>query len=181
MKTNAFLGIAISVAAAIPALSDYVYEGKWGSRGNSPGQFENPYEVALNPNGNVYVIDTYNNRVQYFTGTGSFLGRWGTYGSGNGEFRYPEGITVAPNGNVYVADTQRHRIQYFTAAGSFLGKWGTRGSGNGELYWPAGVAPSPTATRVYVADTFNYRIQYFRWTEPAVAPSSVGRIKALFR
>jgi len=120
------------------------------------------------------------NRVQYFTASGSFLGKWGWGGSGNGQFNTPYGIAVANDGTVFVADNAHHRIQYFTASGSFLGKWGTRGSGNGEFAWPRDVAISKTGARAYVADYNNHRIQYFNRNEPAVAPASLGRIKALF-
>jgi tripartite motif-containing protein 71 len=88
------------VTAAIPALGDYVYEGHWGSLGSGEGQFNWPIGIALAPNGNIYVADKYNHRIQYFTWNGSFRGSWGTYGTGDGNFSHPEGVTVTPNGNV---------------------------------------------------------------------------------
>jgi hypothetical protein len=72
-------------------------------------------------------------------------------------------------------------VQYFSSSGSFLGKWGESGQGNGQFNTPLGVAPLPDGTRVHVADSYNHRIQYFRDTYPAVVPSSLGRIKGLFR
>ncbi len=72
-------------------------------------------------------------------------------------------------------------LRRYTVSGSFLGKWGTPGRGNGEFDWPWGVAVTATGGRIYVADHSNHRIQYFRWSPAAVVPSSVGRIKALFR
>jgi tripartite motif-containing protein 71 len=130
MKKATFFTVTVTVLAITAALGEYVYEGQWGTRGAGNGQFDRPREVSLAPNGNVYVVDTYNSRIQYFSPTGVYLGKWGSRGTGNGYFNSPEGIAVAPNGNVYVADTQRHRIQYFTANGSFLGKWGTEGTGD---------------------------------------------------
>jgi len=73
------------------------------------------------------------------------------------------------------------RIQYFTAAGSFLGSLGRLGSGKGEFTNPQDLGFSRAGNRLYVADTDNNRIQYFRWSDPAVAPTSLGRVKALFR
>jgi tripartite motif-containing protein 71 len=110
MKRNVFLGVMVLVTAAIPALGDYVYEGQWGSLGSGEGQFNWPIGIALAPNGNIYVADKYNHRIQYFTWNGSFRGSWGTYGTGDGNFSHPEGVTVTPNGNVYVADTQNDRV-----------------------------------------------------------------------
>jgi DNA-binding beta-propeller fold protein YncE len=129
----------------------------------------------------VYVADTYNNRVQYFTQNGSFIGKWGTIGSGMGEFHYPVGITIGGNGNVFVADYDNHRVHVFTASGSFLTMWGYKGSGAGQFHHPRGVGLSLTEARIYVAERDNYRVQYFNRNEPAVAPASLGRVKALFR
>jgi DNA-binding beta-propeller fold protein YncE len=84
-------------------------------------------------------------------------------------------------GIVYVADARNHRVQYFTPSGSFLGKWGSFGTGNGQFNWPSAVGVTANGARVYVADYRNHRIQYFRESLPTVTPSSVGRIKALFR
>jgi DNA-binding beta-propeller fold protein YncE len=72
-------------------------------------------------------------------------------------------------------------VQYFTAAGSFVGLVGLYGSGEGEFINPLDVGFSGDGNRLYVADTDNNRIQYFRWSDPAVKPASLGRVKALFR
>jgi tripartite motif-containing protein 71 len=137
--------------------------------------------VAVAPNGNVYVTDSYNHRIQRFTAAGKFLGWWGHSGTGVGEFSVPSGLNNAINGYVYVADTNNHRIQHFTATGSFLGKWGKQGSGKGEFLFPLGVAVNREHDRAYVADSVNNRIQYFKDVDHAVAPTSLGRVRALFR
>nr|NIT36459.1 6-bladed beta-propeller [candidate division Zixibacteria bacterium] len=89
---------------------------------------------------------------------------------------------VVSNGNIYVVDSNNHRIQYFTSSGSFLGKWGSEGTGNGQFSYPRGIAVTPDGAYFYVADCSNHRIQYFVDDQQfAVAPSSLGRIKTLFR
>ncbi len=110
----------------------------------------------------------------------SYGGCWGSFGSGDGQFNEPKGIAVAPDYAVYVADSRNHRVQYFTPMGSFLGKWGSYGTGPGEFSYPVGIAVAPNGY-VYVTEEGNYRVQYFRWSEPAVSPTSLGRVKALFR
>jgi len=175
---------AALLVGAASAGAGYVYAGQWGSIGAGAGQFVYPCGVAIAPaSGYVYVSDSGNHRVQYFTAAGSFLGKWGSVGSGNGQFYWPEGVAFAPaRGYVYVADSANDRIQYFTPSGSFLGKWGSSGYGNGQFRHPEGVAFAPASGYVFVSDYGNHRIQYFRWrSEPAVAPASVGKIKALFR
>ncbi len=162
--------LAITTAAALGALAAFcawggwVYEGQWGSRGSGNGQFDDPGGVEVAPNGNVYVGDQYNHRIQYFTPTGSFLGKWGSFGSGNGQFDGPAGVAVAFTGNVYVTEDgayyENYRVQYFTSSGSYLGKWGSKGTGNGQFNGPLGVAVAPNGN-VCVADRQNHRIQYF--------------------
>ena len=156
--------------------------GKWGRRGSGDGDFKDPVAVAFSPNGaRVYVADFFNDRVQCFTRAGTFLGKWGSRGTGNGQFRGPNGLAVTPDGTVFVSDNNNDRVQYFTPNGSFLGKWGTPGSGNGQFDGLWGLASSPSGVRLYVADAGNYRIQYFNRNKPAVTPTSLGRVKALFR
>src|SRR5262245_1852649 len=97
----------ICVAAGLPtsALAQpSTYLMQVGTLGSAPGQFNEPYGVALDATGNVYVVDTQNHRVQEFTSTGGFIRLWGSQGNGDGQFQYPLGIAVAPNGNVYVTD-----------------------------------------------------------------------------
>ncbi len=175
------LVIAAVTALAAAAYGAWVYEGKWGTRGSGNGQFEEPGAIGIAANGNVYIGDQYNHRIQYFTSTGSFLGKWGKYGTGDGEFNRPVIPKVAPNGNVYVTDYNNHRIQYFTSTGSFLGKWGKTGTGNGEFQGTKDLAFTSNGARCYVIDGGNHRVQYFKDTEHAVAPESLGKVKALFR
>ncbi len=132
----------------------------FGSYGSGDGQFNYPLGVAVDSSGNVYVADAYNDRIQKFNGSGSFIVKWGTYGSGDGQFNYPGGVAVDSSGNVYVADWGNDRIQKFNGSGSFIGKWGTSGSGDGQFNYPGGVAVD-SSDNVYVADTLNHRIQKF--------------------
>jgi DNA-binding beta-propeller fold protein YncE len=155
--------------------------GKWGKEGSGPGEFYLPCAIAVASNGNVYVVDNGNDRIQYFTSTGSFLGMWGEWGEKPGEFDWPNGIDVANTGIVLVANTYNDRVDYFTSTGSYLGIFGGPGSGPGQFYLDYDVAVSPSDTRVYVTDFVNARVQYFDDTITAVVPSSLGRVKALFR
>jgi tripartite motif-containing protein 71 len=296
---NLILTMALALApAAVYAGPAWVYEGQWGRLGSGNGEFNRPYGVATAADGTVYVTDCRNDRVQYFTPTGSYLGKWGS----SAELKEPYGIAVYPgDGRVYVAGGWR--IKYYTSTGSFLGSWnpgddehhldvsrdgyvyvdaegwesdsywtikrftlsgslvqnfghfkfpggvacspdgnyvyassscpqywndvvkytatgsmvwghyafayiiGMEAGSEGYVYcaeeggdvlimtsegkyagyiehefnWPSDVALSPSGDRLYVADRLNHRIQYFRPSLVTITPTSLGRVKALFK
>jgi DNA-binding beta-propeller fold protein YncE len=155
------LVLLLPVLAAVPAAPAPNLQLRWLLPENT-GQFVyafmyRPKGVAVDNQGNVYVLDTYD-RVQKFDSGGRYLTQWGSHGSGNGELYWPEGLAADKQGNFYVADTWNNRIQMFDAAGNYLRQWGTQGSGNGQLAHPEGVAVDAQGN-IYVADTLNHRIQ----------------------
>jgi tripartite motif-containing protein 71 len=149
--------------------------GEWGSQGSDDGQFSEPMVLATAPNGDVYVPDNDNQRIQYFTSTGGYLGKWGING-------WPVAVDVAGDGTVFVSDFGGSEVEIYSANGHPLGSFGGYGTGDGEFQCTGGVAVMPDGSRVYVVDFNGARVQYF---EPGdntnVVPSSVGRLKALFR
>lgn len=117
-----------------------------------------------------------NNRMHYFTQTGTNLGTWGSRGSTAGSFIDPWGVAIDSSGNVYVADAFNNRIQVFTSTGSFIRQWGSYGTGNGQFDRPTGVAVNSTGY-VYVVDHGNDRVQVFSSTgvyERQFGTSGVG-------
>jgi len=138
----------------------------WGSWGSGNGQFANPRNVALAPDGSLYVVDTNNHRIQKFDAAGNFVLAFGSQGAGPGQFQEPWGIAVDAAGTVYVADTWNHRIQKFDAEGKFLTAWGRYASTNGQLgepgvFWgPRGIAIDHDGN-LYITDTGNKRVQKF--------------------
>jgi sugar lactone lactonase YvrE len=84
-----------------------------------PGLFYGPRSVAV-ANGEIYVSDTGNERVQVFATDGTFLRAFGGYGTEPGKLLEPVGIAIGPDGNVYVADTGNSRISVFAADGTPL-------------------------------------------------------------
>jgi len=133
---------------------------QWGSFGQiDGGHFFQLEGLSVDDEGNVYVTDSGNARVQKFTSDGQFLNTWGVSGTDNGEFKKPTGIATYEN-NVYVVDSEQARIQVFDSTGKFLQSWGKFGSDQGEFFYPQGISISNDGV-VYVADTKNHRIQQF--------------------
>jgi tripartite motif-containing protein 71 len=88
--------------------------GEWGSGGTGDGQFGDALGgVALGAQGQVYVVDNANARVQVFTSDGAFVAKWGSYGTITGRFDNPFGIAVDAYGDIYVADKNNSRIEKF--------------------------------------------------------------------
>jgi len=129
----------------------------WGSEGSGKGQFKEPRALAVNAQGEVYVVDKGNHRIQKLDANGAVVATWGGEGNAPGQFKDPHGIAIGPDGSVYVADTWNHRIQKFDTAGTFLKQW----NATDQSFWgPRSVAVSASGN-VYVADTGNKRIVYF--------------------
>ena len=89
-----------------------------------PGPFNHPADVAVGPNGDIYVADGYgNSRVHRFSANGQLILSWGSPGKGPGEFSVPHGVWVDRNDRVYVADRENGRVQLFTPEGEFIDQW----------------------------------------------------------
>ena len=87
---------------------------KFGSGGSGDGQFYAPEGVEVD-NGNIYVADTRNHRIQKFDSAGIFVSKFGTFGSGNGQFHAPAGVSV-DIGNIYAVDYGNNRIEVFSGS-----------------------------------------------------------------
>ena len=136
------------------------YTTSWGPEGKGDRQFGGPTALTIDGDGNVYVLELGNSRVQKIAPDGAFMLKWGEEGDGEGQFNQPSGIAVDRDGNVYVSDSGNHRVQVFTSEGQFVNEWGTFGGGNGQFRFPVGIVVDSLGL-VYVADTFNHRVQVF--------------------
>jgi uncharacterized protein (TIGR03663 family) len=133
-----------------------------GGENAPPGKFNEPWGLAVAPDGSVYVADTWNFRIQRFTPQGEFLDMWGSPGTGEilNALWGPRAVVVDEEGRVFVADTGNKRIVVFDPQGIPLDQIGGPGSGPGQFDEPVGLAIGPQGT-LYVADTWNRRIQAF--------------------
>jgi DNA-binding beta-propeller fold protein YncE len=86
--------------------------------------FNEPTNVAIAPDGKIYVSDGYGNaRIHRFSASGHLEFSWGEPGIAAGQFMTPHGIAVDLNGRVYVADRENDRIQVFGPDGTFQSMW----------------------------------------------------------
>jgi uncharacterized protein (TIGR03663 family) len=138
----------------------------YGSIGIENGQFTGAHDLAIGPNGDIYVADARNHRIQRFNAEGQFVSTWGSFATVDqggtapgGTFNEPWGIAVGPDGSVFVADTWNYRIQKFTADGKFVTMWGTAGTAESpDAFWgPRGIVVNANE-QVLVTDTGNNRV-----------------------
>ncbi len=138
----------------------------WGtfadqSAGTAPlGTFNEPWGVAVGPDGSVYVSDTWNHRIQKFSADGTPVKMWGVFGTAEtpNSLYGPRGIAVDSQGKVYVADTGNKRIVVFDTNGAILAQFGSEGFDAGQFSEPVDVKVDGNG-KVYVTDTWNQRIQ----------------------
>jgi len=104
-----------------------------GSSGSSDGEFTRPTDIAFDKDGNIYVADSSNHRIQVFDSDHNFLTKVGSFGTNDGQFKFPHDLEIHSFGIIYVADSSNHRIQVFGPinppepvpfSGKFIGKHG---------------------------------------------------------
>ena len=140
----------------------------WGSfadiaQGEAPGgTFNQPWGIALGPDGSVYVADLWNHRIQKFTAEGEFISMWGYFGQAETPTAFwgPRDVEVDSQGRVLISDTGNKRIVIFDGDGNYIAQFGDEGFGPGQFSEPVGLALDEQ-DNLYVADTWNQRIQVF--------------------
>ncbi len=96
------------------------YRSSFGAAGTGSGQFKHPADVTVDSQGNLWVVDKENNRVEKFNEAGEFLLAAGTLGSGAGQLKSPSGVAMDSFGNVDVTDTANNRVVRFNEKGEFV-------------------------------------------------------------
>ena len=134
-----------------------------GKRGVREGELNLPRDIAMGRDGNLYVVDGGNFRVQVFSTDGAFLSTIGRIGARTGNFSRPKGIDTDSAGNIYVSDAAFGNFQIFNRDGQLLLFIGDRSteSAPGKFMLPAGLAVDED-DRVYMVDQFFRKIDVFR-------------------
>jgi sugar lactone lactonase YvrE len=144
--------------------------GRFGTRGEQPGQLNFPTFVCVDRQGRVLVSDSLNFRIQVFDLAGNVLRAFGTTGDRPGNLSLPKGVAIDSDGHVYVVDAHFENVQIFSPDGRILLPFGREGSSPGEFWLPAGIAIDDQ-DRIWVADSYNRRIQVFDYL-PRRAPAT---------
>jgi len=123
--------------------------GQAGVSGSGPDLFDQPTDVVVAPNGELFVTDSHrngkNNRVVKLTKDGKFIKQWGSTGAGPGELSEPHSIAMDSQGRLFVGDRENNRIQIFDPDGRHLAEWRQFGR-------PSGIYITADDT-IYVADS----------------------------
>lgn len=128
------------------------------------GPLNSPKNLALDSQGNSYVLDTNNHRLLKYDAARNLVKQWGGQGAERGQFNEPWGIAIGKDDTIFVADTWNHRIEKFDKDGNFITEWGTFGDigtdPNGDalqLYGPRSLAIDADGN-LWVTDTGNERV-----------------------
>jgi sugar lactone lactonase YvrE len=110
-----------------------------GKPGNADGQFNQPNDVVVGPDGSIYVSDGHDGqgmttnaaiaegikrgataRISKFSPDGKFIKSWGRLGVRHGEFRTPHALAFDAKGRLWVTDRGNHRLEIFDQEGNYL-------------------------------------------------------------
>lgn len=141
----------------------------------APGDFSRPTNAAVDQDGNLYVSDTFNNRIEIFDADGNFISTFGKAGDGPGYFARPKGIAVDSDGHIWIADAVQNRIQVFNREGQLLIWMGGAGLLPGQFNTPAGIAIDKN-NRVFTTEQYPGRLQMFRYVTDEEAKAERERL-----
>lgn len=101
--------------------------GVAGVAGEGKNIFNQPSDVLVAPNGDIFVADGHgssgNNRIVKFAKDGTFIKAWGKTGQAAGEFRDPHALAMDSQGRLFVGDRGNSRIQIFDQEGTYIATW----------------------------------------------------------
>ena len=134
----------------------------------SPGDLAKPTGLALDAEGNLYVCDTLNDRIEVFDPDGKFISTYGKNGDGPGYFARPKGIAIDGDGHIWVADGVQDRVQVFDTEWQLLIIFGGHGLLPGQFQGLVNIAIDNN-NRVFTSEIYPGRVQQFLYVTDAQA------------
>ena len=129
----------------------------------TPGDFAAPTNVAVDSDGNVYVTDTLNDRIEIFDADGNFISTFGKNCDAPGCFMRPKGLAVDGDGHIWVADAMMDRLQIFNREGQVMMVVGSHGNLPSQFSDLVGVGYDKKNHRIFTTEQYPGRLQYFRY------------------
>jgi len=137
----------------------------------TPGDFAKPTAVAVDKDGNLYVCDTLNNRIEIFDADGKFISTFGKAGDGPGYFARPKGVAIDSDNHIWVADGQTDRVQVFNQEQRLLITFGGHGLLPGQFQGLVSII-ADNNNRIFTSEMYPGRVQQFRYVSDAEAEQS---------
>jgi sugar lactone lactonase YvrE len=134
----------------------------------TPGDFARPGGMAVDHDGNLYVADSLNNRIEIFDGDGKFVSAFGKAGDGPGYFSRPKGVAVDSDDHIWVVDGMQDRVQVFNKDAQLLISFGGHGLLPGMFQGVVGITIDKQ-NRVFTSEIFPGRVQQFRYVTDSEA------------
>jgi len=134
----------------------------------TPGDMAKPTGIAVDSDGNLYVCDTLNDRVEEFDADGKFISTFGKPGDGPGYFARPKGIAIDADNHIWVADGQQDRVQVFNQEHQLLITFGGHGLLPGQFQAVVNITIDKL-NRVFTSEIYPGRVQQFRYVTDAEA------------
>jgi len=145
---------------------------------NKIGDFAKPTSVALDQDGNLYVADMLNYRIEVFDADGQFIRTFGKHGDGPGYFAMAKGVALDSDGHVWVTDTVQSRVQIFSQEGDLLmSVGGQQGALPGTFSGLQYIAIDKN-NRVFTSEVYPGRVQMFRYITQEEARKEFDRREA---
>lgn len=132
----------------------------FGEAGAGDGEFNHPSAIATDRDGNLYVVDAINARIQILSPDGEYLEQLGSAGTAPGQFIRPKDVAFDAKGRVYVTDAAFNNVQIFTEELQLLTFVGEGGSQPGQFQVPGGIAVR--GDEFAIVDQLGRRVQAFR-------------------
>ena len=135
----------------------------------TPGDFSKPTGLTVDDEGNLYVCDTMNNRIEVFDADGTFIQAYGKNGDAPPNFARPKGVAIDSDGHIWVADGVQDRVSVFNKEWRLLISIGGHGLAPGQFSSLENVVSDTKRNMIYTTEIYPGRLQAFRYITDAEA------------